>query len=173
MTRIAQIRGSARALALWLAAVLIVFGCQTTSREEDLKPVGPVAQIAAGQAATGAWVAEVHRTNGDLICMNFVWIDVDGSGPRGDGSCVETVGPFSTNDGITTWVFGGTDEALGTSALIHLDGRPPVELELVTPQAGVIEGWTFYAASIAGGQAVTSIDVLDANGDILDVQGMP
>jgi len=154
------------ASALLLGALLLA-ACG--SRRTDDAPAGPEVQIAEGDAfGTGVhWKAVIYRMENGLLCMQFRWNDDPN---RGDGNCGRTTGSFVTREpGHTTWVFGGTDNPAAVSAIVRFAiAQPPVALDLVEPAPGVTDRVRYYASGIAGGLDVIAIDLVDAEGTVLN-----
>ena len=144
------------------ALALVLSGC--IGRDPHaLDPVTPLIPVAKGTSMDGDWTAVIYRVKEGESCMQFVWAD-----DRGDGSCSAEQGPFVTRDPGTTYVMGGTAQPDAASVRLRLVGREPVTLPLVVPEAGVTEGVRYYATSLAGGPAVTDIEVLNTSDTILE-----
>jgi hypothetical protein len=144
------------------AMALLLSGC-IGHDPHALDPVTPLIFVAKGTSMDGDWTAVIYRVKEGQNCMKFVWAD-----DRGDGSCSAEQAPFLTRDPGTTYIMGGTEQPDATAVRLRIDGREPMTLPLVLPEAGVTEDVRYYATSLAGGPVVTDIEVLNASDVILE-----
>jgi hypothetical protein len=168
-------------LVLWLLAAALCGGCLRAGGDSETEGAGahdappPLPQAISREFTIGTGVAEgteqgstswkalVYNLEGGLVCMEFSWKD-----GRGDASCGSGTGPYITRDAQTTWVIGSTAAAGATWARIHVDGGQTVVLDVV--KIAMNEGVGYYATSLEGGPLVTSIEVLDGGGSVLETK---
>jgi hypothetical protein len=163
-------RGSTAACLL-LAA--IVAGCGVVPGLVDQGPtnekaVPPIIPVAAGQTAQGPYQVVVYRTSDGWTCMEIV-------GGMGGSSCGQGpdgllgVGWSSGGPNDGGMITGGTKLAGASAVSVLFDDGTVMPADLSPVPAPIAPpGVAIYVIPYPGGRAPTRVDIVDANGTVLE-----
>jgi hypothetical protein len=167
------------ALALVLASVPALGGCGAAAslfatvpdQPHAVDRVGPAVVVAEGASAGGDYRAWIYRTADGLTCLEVAQKDGSGtgcgSGPEGAN------GPGVSSNDTGVFVSGGTRLAGAASAVVHGGAGGDVTVPAILPADGVTSGIRYFVAGLPAGSQPTSVDIVDAEGAILETLELP